>query len=273
MNRHKLQSAECADRKPGRADEKSSSKRGQRSSSGGTSGSKKKARVDSTKSLGLADDSMVAMSFYMMRIMTDPVPSEVKDMYLFSYPPTGGNDSVFPRVAEWVAEAPGRKLYVLDSVPGLSTYMGFEYTKDLLVSKHNVATETIVRVPFPKEHTLIHTRNESDALVMYMKTAGIQSFAVCAAPFHLPRAFLSMLGAAKEASTLSAAHIYPMCGTGYPKWFNTPVIHSQGMQLDHLANTVPNEFDRIERYIANGHLLTISESLTYLQERDASHER
>jgi len=254
-------------------DEKPSSEGGKRSSSGEASGSKKKARVDSTKSLGLTEDSTLAMSFYMMRIMSDPVPGEVKDLYLFSYPPTGGNDSVFPRVAEWVAEAPERKLYVLDSIPGLSTYMGFEYTKDLLVSKHNVAIETIVRVPFPKELTLIHTRNESDALVTYMKTAGIQSFAVCAAPFHLPRAFLSMLGAAKEASTLSHAYIYPMCGAGYPKWFETPVIHSQGMQLDHLANTVPNEFDRIDRYIAKGDLLTISESLSYLQERDASREQ
>ena len=210
---------------------------------------------------------------FLMQLFSGEKLNDVKDVYCFSYPAAGGDESVFPKLASW-CDSPRKKIHILDSKPGLSGYMGFEWSANEL-SKFGIKRENLVRVPFLdiSNDKIVHTRNESYSVIEHFDTyfnvchQGQQKkFVICATAYHLPRCYLSIIDAQskKFPNNISSMHIYPVAGISLP-WYTKAIHHSQNSRIPTQMEIVPLELDRIKRYTEKGDLCKLDFALNYLK--------
>ena len=212
---------------------------------------------------------------FLMQCFNDDTRA-IKDIYCYCYPANGGDESVFPKLAEWCNVSKERKVHILDSTPGLSGYKGYQWSaKELL--KYGVEESRLIRVPFIDAHdeNIIHTRNEAYSVVEHfasLPNAG-NTWAICCSAYHLPRCFLSIIDALNKKYNVvngnmkSMKMVFTMVGHRLP-WYTKPINHSQNALVPNQFGIVPLELDRIKRYTDKGDLSTLDMALTYLEWRE-----
>ena len=219
---------------------------------------------------------------FLMQLFSSERLSDMKDVYCFSYPAAGGDESVFPKLASW-CDSLEKKIHILDSKPGLSGYMGFEWSAKEL-AKLGIARESLVRVPFldTQNDGIVHTRNESYSVVEHFDAYfnvshqdRQKNFAICATAYHLPRCYLSIIDAQRKKFHInlsSSMHIYSVVGNSLP-WYTKAIHHSQNAMVPTQMEIVPLEMDRIKRYTEKGDLCKLDFALNYLKHMELDLQR
>ena len=139
--------------------------------------------------------------------------------------------------------------------------MGFPHADTQLRSLGVIAEA----VPFPEDEPVIHTTNEAVATVRYSQDIGVESLLVVAPPFHLPRAVLAHLTAAK--ATYPKLRVYAKQAA--PDEWNEVVRHSQGKVRATREDLIDAELQRIQAYIAKGDLIPLNDALVMMKTRDS----
>ena len=179
------------------------------------------------------------MEEYLIRVMaTDTPPEALCHLYCFAHQSESHN-GLFRKLHDLRDKI--SYIYILDSLPGLSGYLGpAVYRKELYAV--GFCPEQIRLVPF--HHTdMINTYTEAQAVRSCMKSHGVRMFSVVSPPFHLPRAYLSMISEDPEEYK-----IYPI--PGYAGDWNETITHSQGQTKGTRVYMIGHEMDRIARYQA-----------------------
>lgn len=130
----------------------------------------------------------------------------------------------------------------------------------LLLEKFHAAgipRDNIEMVTFDHSGT-VHTLNEAEHVVRFVKERGWGSIVVVAPAFHLPRAVMTIASVAlREYPRL---RVHPLAGGPLP--WHERARHSQGMEGLRL-DFIDSEFDRILRYTAKGDIASWNELEAY----------
>ena len=141
-------------------------------------------------------------------------------------------------------------------------YPGFENWKSKLV-KLGIPGGKIISLPlafdFPPS-----THAESYGLARYAKKAQWKNIYIIAPPLHQLRAFVTTVTAFKKEKTPTKIFNF----VGLPQQWEEHIIHSQGVQKGTRSELLEKELKKIERYYKTGDLISGTEVLKYLNQRD-----
>ena len=102
--------------------------------------------------------------------------------------------------------------------------------------------------------------------------ANVSALLLVAPPFHLPRALLTTLSALKRLRGVPSAprlHVYSVAGDrSGGAWWGEAAARSQGAVGRTRTELVSGELDRLLSYAAKGDLISPTEALQILDERD-----
>jgi hypothetical protein len=194
------------------------------------------------------DDSMEYMT-YLVRLFSTDVSYKPQHVYLFSHQVT---DDLYERMFTCLQGYKDLQLYFLDSPPGLSGCMGYEWACALAKTYGFVKCHP---VPFTPTD-MVNTFTESQAVVSFFHGRNIQRYHICSPAFHLPRALHSMI-----SNQLSAA-VYVLNGT-IRDW-DKEIRHSQGTLQDSVSNLCRHEYVRSRTYQKKGDLVSFGKCLKYM---------
>ena len=204
-------------------------------------------------------EAVVVLTTRVMHDYRDPRRGPLELAYNVSGTPDN-EESGFIRLGEMARQSQARS-FGLAGGPASHGYAGFD---------HSVAR--LKRLGFPDEIPVTsiggpveNTRTEARALVDHVR--GMRGdVAIIAPPFHLLRAFVSVVTAIRERDVPLRA--YAFSGVALP--WGARVTHSQGTLTDTRQGLLAHELERLKRYQAPeyGSLLPASEVLHYLAWRD-----
>ena len=192
----------------------------------------------------------------LFRVFNDPRPDIPPDAaYLFGQT-VDNQESSFDAAARSAA----LELLILDTQPR-SGYPGYAaWRAELVAGGYN--GNRIQAVPMDDD-LLLNSRTESIAAIDYSMKQGLTSLEVIAPPFHLPRAFMTMITIALERGADIALHSH----AGKAFSWNETATHSQGELEATRAGLIHTELERIATYQAKGDLAATADILDYLNTR------
>jgi len=196
----------------------------------------------------------------LMRLFSDPPPSQPAD-FAFMFGQTVDNQhSVLQRACELLNEGRVKKVGFMQAPP-LSGYPGFAAWQQIL-SAQGIKPDQMEGVPFSNTD-IIHTGIEAEAMVHHVRQKDYQCVYVLSAPFQQLRAFMN-------AVTLAVQHypelqLYSMPGLPLP--WQEEVMHSQGKVSGTRIALIGSELERIATYMAKGDLGSVELALDYLNRR------
>ena len=195
------------------------------------------------------------------RILLDvPPPRPTDAAYLFAQTDVN-TDSVINRGVGLIESGQTGRL-LISGLHAASGYPGAEDYRSRLL-KAGVPGEKISAVE-PPEGPIMHTTNESRALVSFSLRQNLKSLHIAASPLHQLRAFISAVSAALRA----AAPLLLFSAPGEAQPWDTVVFHSQGTTQGARGDLLVGELARIEKYRACGDLASNEEIWSYLRTRD-----
>lgn len=108
------------------------------------------------------------------------------------------------------------------------------------------------------EDKSLNTKEQAEHIVEMCKEKGWKRIILIGSPYHQYRAFLTFLKSAKER---------------FPELliFNSPAKNLSWFRVEKWGSRFENlqaEFDRIERYSALGHLVSIQEAINYMKRKE-----
>ena len=102
--------------------------------------------------------------------------------------------------------------------------------------------------------------------------ANVSALLLVAPPFNLPRALLTTLSALKQlrgAPSAPRLHVFSVAGgRSGGAWWGEAAAHSQGAAGRTRTELMSGELDRLVSYAAKGDLISPTEALQMLDERD-----
>lgn len=195
-----------------------------------------------------------------VRILCDTQPERMFDgVHLFAQ--TSDNaDSVLLAGANVWHNGLSRKLLVLNTTPS-GGYDGYKVWRKRLTTL-SVPDSGIEKIALnSREH---NTLTEAQALVQHARQKAFTAIGIIAPPFHLPRAFMTTVRAARDI--LPQLKIYSIAGISQP--WNGTVVHSQGILNAKRVELIGEELLRITRYVAKRDVSSFEETRNYLDRRD-----
>jgi hypothetical protein len=140
-------------------------------------------------------------------------------------------------------------------------YSGFDIWKEDML-KRGIRNEDIIPVPAAED---LNSYTEAVSLVDFLNSRGWESVYVTAPPFHLPRAFLTVISVIVK--TKSKIKVYATSTT--PLNWQNPVTHYQGVVVDTPLNFVVAEIERVGKYQTKGDLISFDQAFLYLKNRES----
>ena len=110
-------------------------------------------------------------------------------------------------------------------------------------------------------HTQIHADNTPDQATWIMskvRELGIQSLAISAPPYHLPRAYLTVLAAFRKAGISASDCMLIPFPTPMSPYYHVPEAEVMAVEM------IPAEYERIMRYMQKGDVANMGELLEYI---------
>jgi hypothetical protein len=198
----------------------------------------------------------------LLRVFCDHVPDEgVEGAYLYAH--TLDNERSVIGVARHLLDHGLAKRILISGCGPLCGYPGAEDWTEKLTAA-GVASDAIARVPVPADLETMHTLSEAEFFVRFAKERGLRSAIIVSAPFHLERAYMTMVTVATRAYPDLRLHAAP----GDPLPWDEEVVHSQGVLRAKRQELIAEELKRIERYQAKSDLLSHAAVLAYMRARD-----
>ncbi len=196
-----------------------------------------------------------------VRVLLDtPAPTPSDAAYLFAQ--TIDNTPSVMATGLALLKSGATKRLLISGCGELSGYPGAKaYAEDL--ARLDVLPEQILSVP-PPDAEIMHTTNESQALLRFAEQKRFTRLHIVASPLHQLRAFISSVSAVLKAKAPIA--LYSIAGIPLP-WLDV-VLHSQGKTQGSREDLVSGELERIARYRAFGDLASDDEVWSYLGRRD-----
>ena len=100
----------------------------------------------------------------LMQILNDNVIDKSIHIYCYSHQ-IDSSHSMFSQLSLWQSKI-DFEIYILDSLPGLSGYIGFNETKLQLIKEFNINYHKIHAIPFLYEsENMVNTYNESKSVI------------------------------------------------------------------------------------------------------------
>ena len=197
---------------------------------------------------------------YLARIWLDSYDKDkVEGVYFYAHQENfvGELFSIIPNLPSDIT------IYILDSPVGLSGCLGFRETKNLITSRYSVLESRVKPIPFLfLQEGMVNTLNESKSLVDYLKSNSLTNILIASPPFHLPRAFLSLLSSSLEIGY--SINIICAPSNRISDWDVETYTHSQGSLRGTVSQLLQGELERIDLYHQKGDLLSIEKALDYL---------
>ena len=108
---------------------------------------------------------------------------------------------------------------------------------------------------------MIHTRNESEAVIDYAKQYNYSKI-ICIAPnFHILRATMTMISVLIDKNM----HLPCYCIFGQNNNWEAKMITHQGETIDTIDKIVDMEFERIKKYTEKEDIKSVDEILAYIK--------
>lgn len=143
-------------------------------------------------------------------------------------------------------------------------YPGFLAWREYLVAR-GIPCDHILPVSGPETRDSVNTLSEAQVLVRTAREVGWKELVLVAAPFHQVRGFITVVSLLLRE--YPALKVYSEVGT--PLRWDELALHSQGTLRDTRSNLVGEELTRMQRFHAQGDLVSAEAVLSYLEKRDA----
>jgi len=197
----------------------------------------------------------------LFRVLCDTRPPAVTDgAYLFGQT-TDNQESVFAAAGQLLTAMLTRRVLLPHTEP-MSGYPGFRAWQQALHGQGigDLQIEGVTGIA----STMLHTLIEAEALVRFANVRGYRSLYLVAPPFHLPRAFMTVVTVARRE--YPSLQLYSFPGTTLP--WQQSVAHSQGQTRGTRSELIHGELERIRIYHEKGDLASVEDVLDYLDKRD-----
>ncbi|MEK6807618.1 MAG: hypothetical protein AABX75_01170, partial [Nanoarchaeota archaeon] len=185
------------------------------------------------------------------RVLCDVRAPRLDLAYLFAQ--TSDNErSVFAAGAHLYGHNPGLNIGLCGSENTNHGYPGLGAWRDKLFSQpYEINAQCIIPIPHPNAP---NTLSEAETLVNYAKENGMTHLGIVAPPFHLPRAFITIVTVVRDE--YPKLKIYSVVGTTLP--WDEVVRHSQGVTTGKRSELISGEWERIRKYQKEGDRLLCS---------------
>ncbi len=110
-------------------------------------------------------------------------------------------------------------------------------------------------------HTQIHASNtpeQASWVLGKVRELGIRSLAISAPPYHLPRAYLTVLAAFRKAGISASDCMLIPCPTPMSPYYHVPETEVMAAEM------VPAEYERILRYMHKGDVANIADLMSHI---------
>jgi uncharacterized SAM-binding protein YcdF (DUF218 family) len=194
------------------------------------------------------------------RILCDTRPAEMADAAFLFGQTADNQDSVFVTAKDLLQNLAVRKILFMDTPP-LSGYPGYAAWRQDFIEL-GIAEEFLAGVP-PTDTTILHTLIEAESMALYARQKKYTRIILVASPFQQLRAFMTAVTAVKRH--YPALRLYSQPGKTLP--WQEPVTHSQGTVTGTRSSLIAGELERIEKYQAQGNIVSTEEVLEYLNKR------
>ncbi|UZR96022.1 YdcF family protein [Chondrinema litorale] len=195
-----------------------------------------------------------------VRIFNDTLPKSCDAAFLYSQTPQN-QPSVAISGKKIVKNDLADKLLIMQT-KAMSGYGGYQFFKDELLE--NAIPETKIEGVSSDDDKMLHTLIESLSVVAHCKEKKYKTLLVCATPFHQLRAYMTAVSATLRIYPELKVYSY----TGEPFSWTESVVHSQGKTEGKRAELIHGEIERIKIYGEKGDLISVDETLAYLNQRD-----
>jgi uncharacterized SAM-binding protein YcdF (DUF218 family) len=153
------------------------------------------------------------------------------------------------------------QLWISDAAPGAGYAGGDAWESSLRAIGFN--RSSIGRVPFSA--TRHNTLTEAEALVRFARREQYETVMLTAAPFHQVRAFMTTVKCGLKNYPALKLYSYP----GVALDWADQTVHSQGRLIAPRSRLIQFEFEKISKYYRKGDLISYSDTIDYLNKRDA----
>ena len=232
--------------------------------------------VDSTEKTAL-----YSFSKFTVRTLCDTIPQrENMIVYIFNHPDNNIQSVVDGTYDLWLKLKHLKiKILIFDvSNSNLKTnipnWSGGSFLKKLLLDK-GVTESAILWKPWP--HDVIHTLVEAEEInQIVFKELKASALLLISIALHQPRAFLTTISVMSKNNNNndrsdSNYEVYSIPGA--PLEWGEMTVHNQGVVTGTRVELLDIEFDRIERYHNKGDLISPTEALQFLHERDLRNKK
>lgn len=198
-------------------------------------------------------------------VLTDSLPSEapVPPAYLFTQT-KGNQSSVLIKGAELLKTGIADHLLILDDLE--KSNLGYPGAGSWLLEIQKLGVNTNSDVWTIGCRQPLNTFSESLALAGYAIRTGAKQLIIIAPPFHMVRAFISVVSAIRKLE-ITDLKIYCQVGLTLP--WNGQTAHSQGTLVATRQKLILTELERIYLYREKGDLVSTCEALWYLEWRNS----
>jgi uncharacterized SAM-binding protein YcdF (DUF218 family) len=197
-----------------------------------------------------------------IRILCDVRPSKQADaVYLYAQSSDNEDSVIFP-ARKLLGDGLARRILLMnnDANPG---YPGYQFWKGKLVEL-GIEENRILGVDLATDDH--NTLTEAEAVVRFAKQNNYKSMIVLAAPFHQIRAFMTTVRVV--LAEYPELKLYSIPGDAL-SW-DEKATHSQGALSAKRSELIEAEFERIQKYLRKGDLISFDRVMGYFEKRDQS---
>jgi len=206
---------------------------------------------------------MDMIEFALRLSFPEPLPVEGIDLAFVYRLPPGPSQEVANYCGELYSNGTAKAFGFVKTGPG-SGAEGFEvFVQEL--GEAGVPKDAMVLVPYLYPEGHINTYFEAHSFVSFWVSQKhrLTRLGVVAQPYHLMRAFLTMVSCLSREGVSPKSICLGPIGCPVGSW-SSPVTHSQGVVKGSKRGLIKGEVERIGNYQAKGDLIDISKALEWL---------
>ena len=177
-----------------------------------------------------------------IKIFSNIVPDNIEHIYCFAH-----NIINISCMAKSINNYNYNNIYLLNNKKSMSGVLSYNDVS-AHYNKYNINTSSI---PYNECHTSINTRIECEAIVDWIQNNNIKQLVICAPPYHILRAFMTLSSVCIERNVY--IKIYIINGV-VENWNDITITHS-GNTITTFNNVIDMEIERIYKYTKKGDIL------------------
>ena len=187
-----------------------------------------------------------------LKLLTNKLPEITEDTLVYCF---AHNESSLHMIIDSLKTYNITSCHIINNITAMS---GVEDSMKVVdfYNKYDVSCKLI-----PFYQYMIHTRNESEAVIDYAKQYNYSKI-ICMAPnFHILRATMTMISVLIDKNMNLSCY----CISGQTNNWEAKMITHQGKTIDTIDKIVEMEFERIKKYTDKKDIKSVDEILAYIK--------